>query len=134
MDTYLVSLVGTLSGENQRWIITGVYGPSMGSRLEIFLAILQSIRNKRDLPWCIKGDFNEVMYMEEQSQAVRRTRGMDEFYEFVDGNDLLNLPNSGAQFTCSNLLERAYLSKLDRFIVSLDWEYFSPVSVLYGSV
>lgn len=49
-----------------------------------------------------RGDFNEVLYLEKRSHAVRRTRGMNEFYEFVDGNELINILISGARFTWSN--------------------------------
>lgn len=74
----------------------------------------------RELPWCIRGDFNEVLYMEERNQAVRRTRGIDKFCEFVDGNDLIDIPIAEARFTWSNLKKSASLSKLDRFLMSVD--------------
>lgn len=55
---------------------------------------------------------------------------MDEFCEFVDGKELLNLPISRARFTWSNLQERASRSKLDRFQISMCWdEIFSSVCV-----
>lgn len=49
-----------------------------------------------------RGDFNEVMYMEERSRARRRMRGMDIFCEFVDGNGLIDIPILGARYTWSN--------------------------------
>lgn len=39
-----------------------------------------------------RGDFNEVLYLEDRNRAVRRTRGTNDFCEFVDSNDLINLP------------------------------------------
>lgn len=50
---------------------------------------------------------------------MRRTREMDEFCEFVDGNELLNLPISRARFAWSNMQERVSLSELDRFLISV---------------
>lgn len=49
-----------------------------------------------------RGDFNEVLYMDERNRVVKRSMGMDAFCQFVDSNDLINLPISGARFTWSN--------------------------------
>lgn len=37
IDSFSVSLVATVSGENQKWIITGAYGPSSGTDWSILL-------------------------------------------------------------------------------------------------
>lgn len=61
---------------------------------------------------------------------MRMTKGMDLFCDFVDRNELINLHLSGARFTWSNFQGNPSLSKLDRFLVSVDWEeLFSPISV-----
>lgn len=96
VDVFSVSIVAAVKGETQKWVLIGVYGSMAGDRLEIFLAELQAIRGRRELPWCIRGDFNEVLYLEERSRTVRRSRGMDDFCEFIDQNELINLPISGA--------------------------------------
>lgn len=55
---------------------------------------------------------------------------MNEFCEFVEYNELINLSISRAQLTWSNLQERPSLSKLDRFLIYAYWDdYFSPVFV-----
>lgn len=126
IDVFSVSIMAAGVGDNQRWMLTGVYGPSSGDRIESFIGALQDIQMRRDLPWCIGRDFNEVLYLEERNRVVRRTRGMDIFSEFVESNNLINLPIVGAQFTWSNLQEWPSLSKLDRFMIFLEWEdYFS---------
>lgn len=77
-----------------------------------------------------RGDFNEVLYIEERNRVVSRTRGMNDFCEFVDNNDLINLSISGARFIWSNFQERPSLSKLDRFLISLECDdLFDPVFV-----
>lgn len=77
-----------------------------------------------------RGDFNEVLYLEDRSHATRRTRGIDEFYEFVDSNELINVPIFRAQYTWYNYQERPSLSKLDRFLISPEWDdYFAPVFI-----
>lgn len=55
---------------------------------------------------------------------------MDAFCEFVNRNALINVPISRSLFSWSNFQEQPSLSKLDKFLVSADWDdYYSPVSV-----
>lgn len=68
------------------------------------------------------------MYLEERSRATRRTRSMNEFCEFANEHDLIDIPIVGAQFTWSNSQARPSLSRLDRFLISTDCEdIFNPV-------
>lgn len=100
-NTYATSVVAAIKGESQKWVITGVYGPTRGE--------LERIKGRWELPWYIGGDFNEVL-LEEQNGATRRTRGMDMFWDFVDHNKFIDV-------------------QLDKFLVSMDWDdYFSPVN------
>lgn len=79
---YSVSIVAAFKGDDQKWMLIGVYGPTTGARFDEFIVELQLIRTRT--PWCIGGDFNEVLYLEERSHAEHRTLGMELFYEFVD--------------------------------------------------
>lgn len=82
------------------------------------------------MPWCIGGDFNEVLFLKERNKAIRRTRGMDMFCDFVYRKELIDVQMSGAKFTWSNFQDRPTLSKLDRFLISTDWDdYLSPINV-----
>lgn len=69
VDGFSVSMEAGILGGNQRWVITGVYGPPSGAGWADFLVELRSIIGRRDLPWCIGGDFNEIMYVGERSRA-----------------------------------------------------------------
>lgn len=80
------------------------------------------------IPWCVGGDFNKVLFFQEQNKASRRLRGMDVFGDFVDRNELVNVTLRGTRFTWSNFQANPSLSKLDRFLVSTSWDnLFSPV-------
>lgn len=68
--------------------------------------------------------------LEERSCAVRKTQGMKVLCEFVDHNELINLPIFEARFTWSNFQERPSMSKLDMFFISVKWDdYLTSVSV-----
>lgn len=75
------------------------------------------MRNRWGGAWCIGGDFNEVLNLEEKNDNGRKTRGMRDFSEFIDNQGLRNLPLSSPKFTWSNLLENLRISKLDRFLL-----------------
>ncbi|KAL4203562.1 hypothetical protein AMTRI_Chr01g128610 [Amborella trichopoda] len=48
------------------------------------------------------------------------------FSNFVATNNLVDLPSQGPRFTWSNHSTNPSLSKLDRFLISLDWESTFP--------
>lgn len=49
-------------------------------------------------------------------------RGMDMFCDFVNRQELIDIPIVGVRFTWSNFQENPALSKLDCFLVSVEWE------------
>lgn len=128
VDIFSVIVVAVFKDESQKWMITGVYGPSLGGRLlDDFILELEVIRGRWDIPWCNGGDFNEILFLDKRNKATRRIRGMDVSGDFVDQNELIDVPLLGARFTWSNFQESPSLSKLDRFLVSTDWDdHFAP--------
>lgn len=69
--TFSTSLVAAIKGERQKWVMSVVYGSTVGPQLEDFIAELGRIQARWELPGCM-GDFNEVLYLEERNRAVRR--------------------------------------------------------------
>ncbi|KAL4184342.1 hypothetical protein AMTRI_Chr10g540 [Amborella trichopoda] len=53
---------------------------------------------------------------------------MVEFSDFITNNDLLDIPLQGNRFTWSSHSSQPILSKLDRFLFSLEWEENFPGS------
>ncbi|XP_059658879.1 uncharacterized protein LOC132305222 [Cornus florida] len=51
---------------------------------------------------------------------------MTQFSDFIDGHLLIDLPLQGATFTWSSGRESVTLSRLDRFLISGDWEEKFP--------
>lgn len=100
VDYFSVIVLAAFAGDSQKWLVTGVYGPSVGGQLfEDFINELDEIRGRKELLWCIGGDFNEVLFINERNKATRRTRGMDSFGDFVDRNELIDVPLLGVHFT-----------------------------------
>lgn len=85
-----------MDGNGSLWSNNG------GQVFEDFMNELEVIRGRREIPWCVGGDFNEVLFLNDRNRATRRTRGMDTFGDFVDRHELIDVHMTGARFTWSN--------------------------------
>lgn len=47
---------------------------------------------------------------------------MTQFSDFINDHELIDLPLVGRKFTWSNNEERATMSRIDRFLLTKDWE------------
>ncbi|RVW93092.1 Transposon TX1 uncharacterized 149 kDa protein [Vitis vinifera] len=79
------------------WAFSGVYGPSVKVEREEFLSELGAIKGLWNEPWCVVGDFNMIRFPSERSQG-------------------------GGMFTWSGGFNNLLKSKIDRFLISEDWE------------
>jgi len=109
--------------DNFTWAFAGVYGPNLDPLRRSSWDELAGLLSFRDLPWCIGGDFNVIRFPCERSGVARISSAMTEFLDFILEHGLMDLPLAGGSFTWSNLSSR---SRLDRFLVSLDWEAKYP--------
>ncbi|CAL5339220.1 unnamed protein product [Camellia sinensis] len=102
-------------------VVVNIYAPN-DSRLRSQLwEVLFRLRLSFQQPWCIGGDFNEVRSMGERKGCLRRDRGMSEFNEFLEKMELCDLPMLGRRFTWCNSVEGERWSRIDRFVVDLEW-------------
>ncbi|RVW53935.1 hypothetical protein CK203_073000 [Vitis vinifera] len=104
------------------WIFSGVYGPTLKRYKELFWEELGAIRGLWSDPWCIRGDFNLIRFPNESRRGGRLSSSMRRFSEVIDDLDLRDLPLQGGPFTWSGGLNNQAMSRLDRFLVSKDWE------------
>jgi hypothetical protein len=105
------------------WAFAGVYGPNRDNlrwRLWEELAGLISIW---EVPWCIGRDFNVTLFLDERSRSAVHRPAVVDFADFVAEQGLMNLPMAGGVSTWSNSLS---WSRLDRFLVSPEWEFSYP--------
>ncbi|WJZ96624.1 hypothetical protein VitviT2T_015290 [Vitis vinifera] len=111
-----------------RWILSGMYGPTLRRYRELFWEELRAIRGLWNDPWCIGGDFNMIRIPDECKRGGRVSSSMRRFSEVIDDLDLRDLPLQGGPFTWSGGLNSQTMSRLDRFLVTEDWEgYFNGV-------
>lgn len=83
-----------------RWRYTGYYGCPKRDRREESWSILRELYRRSTLPWCIIGDFNDLMATEEkQGRVVHPRRLLQGFTDVVNDCQLLDLGFNGNMFT-----------------------------------
>ena len=75
-----------------RWVFTGVYGPMYNRDREVFWEELRSIKGLWRDPWCMRGDFNMVRYLEEHSRRGGLSISMRRFTKVVEDLELRDYP------------------------------------------
>jgi hypothetical protein len=104
------------------WAFSGVYGPNVDAERFILWEELAGARSWWGGLWCIGGDFNVVRFPSEKLGEGRYIGAMRNFSDFISELGLLDLPLLDGQFTWSNNQDPLAKSRIDRFLVSLDWE------------
>lgn len=74
----------------------------------------------------ILGDFNLILQAADKNNARLNRRLMGWFRRLVDDLELHEVHLNGKAFTWSNARERPTLERIDRVLVSTDWELLFP--------
>jgi exonuclease III len=128
------SKVGTFSVSCQwkslidgfEWVGTGVYGPNRDESRSELWDELSEVRHQWTQPWSIFGDFNVVRFPSERRGCVRINPAMVDFSDFIEGFYLVDLPLNGGLYTWCNGLANPSMSRIDRVLVSTNWEEHYP--------
>ncbi|XP_074327603.1 uncharacterized protein LOC141665516 [Apium graveolens] len=83
-----------------RWRYTGFYGCPERKRRKESWEILRTLAGESTLPWCVLGDFNDIMFAHEKSGGRSQpSRLMEGFRSAVNECELLDLGFVGSEFT-----------------------------------
>ncbi|XP_058185619.1 uncharacterized protein LOC131302843 [Rhododendron vialii] len=114
-----IFLHGSLN--NVECIMVNIYAPNDAhSRREVWNDVC-TLKSQSQLPWCIGGDVNEINVTGKRSSCTRLDRGMRDFIQFIDNLEVVNSLMIGRRFTWSNFQDSAVHSRLDRFLMSMDF-------------
>ncbi|XP_058106396.1 uncharacterized protein LOC131249620 [Magnolia sinica] len=100
-------------------LISVVYGPNSDSDRPSFWEELTLARLSFAGPYCVVGDFNATCSADDHSRRRRPPPAMSQFSDWIQLHQLIDLPLSGARYTSGRA--NPVLSRLDRFLISLDW-------------
>ncbi|GAV66896.1 Exo_endo_phos domain-containing protein [Cephalotus follicularis] len=124
-----------LSGSNEKWRLTGIYGNPETHRRHKTWSLLCNLASKYNTSWICMGDFNEILSTSEKEKGNARNRKqMDEFSKTLDTCKLRDMGYRGGQFTWSNgrIGVDHIRSRLDRCVSIIDWlALFSRANVTH---
>ena len=111
------------------WACTGVYGPNDNGQQSTLWEELSQVCARWPMAWCLVGDFNIIRYLSERLGCESFSPAMFAFWDFIENNSLVDLPLEGTSFTWLRDSGLPSMSRIDRALVSLDWEeHFENVS------
>ena len=106
------------------WRFTGIYGDPDTSRRSDTWTLLKWLYRANPLPWCVIGDFNEIVKIEEmKGRRQRPERQMKAFREVLDHYGLIDLRYVGSKFTWCNNCDTPNTTwvRLDRGVANIEW-------------
>jgi exonuclease III len=112
--------------DNSSWSITGVYGPQEDHKKIEFMAELRALNQVLQAKWLICGDFNLIKKVNEKSNGNVNLRMMGRFSALIEALELVDFPLLGRRFTWSNNQEIATLTRIDRVLVTKEWDIAFP--------
>jgi hypothetical protein len=108
------------------WWLTVVYGPQSTPEKIQFLQELSERRSLCPGAWLVIGDYNMILRASEKNNENLDRANMRRFRDFVNDQELKECYMHGRLFTWSNERRRPTMSKIDRALVSIDWELSFP--------
>ena len=99
VGSFSVSCLFRMADDGFQWVFSGVYGLIEKRRRESFWEELGSIRGLWENPWCVEGDFNEILSPNERSRGGRISNSMRRFADVLNDLGLRDLPLQGGHYT-----------------------------------
>jgi exonuclease III len=110
-----------------RWAVIVVYGPAHEEFKAKFLAELVSFCNCVDCPYIVGGDFNILCSVKEKNKPCALPHSSEVFNSVINTLGLREIHMAGGRFTWSNKRNDPTLEKLDRILMSPEWELLFPL-------
>ena len=105
-----------------KWVLYAVYGPAQQEHKESFLIELANSCSRETLPYVIGGDFNIMRRPEDKSTDNFDFKWPNIFNQVIEVLDLKEIEMSGRQFTWASYGDNPIFEKLDRVLVTTEWE------------
>jgi len=118
--------------DNFKWILMAVYGPAQDDFKSAFLAELVRACQQNPLPTLIGGDFNILRSSKDKNNDRYVDRWSFLFNVVIDSFDLWEIDLTGRQFTWANSLPKPTYERLDRALMSTEWEFKYPLVSLHA--
>jgi hypothetical protein len=113
-----------------KWALVAVYGPGHTPQNEHFFTELVHMMSHARLPILMGEDFNILRHVHEKNKDNFEGRWSFLFNCVIDGLNLHELEMSGRRFTWANSLPNPTYEKIDKILISTEWELNNPFSTM----
>jgi exonuclease III len=125
-DFFVKFRVGDRKGDF-KWVMVVVYGAAQLEFKESFPTELVQACRGECLPVCIGGDFNIIRNTSEKNNDRFDERWPFLFNAVIDNLELREIEMSGRRFTWANSRRVPTYERLDRVLISPEWEQQYPL-------
>ncbi|KAJ1265191.1 hypothetical protein BS78_08G060300, partial [Paspalum vaginatum] len=115
-----------------KWILKAVYGPAPEEFKSPFLSELVRAWQQNPLPTFIGGDFNIMRSSKEKNSNKYSNRWPFLFNAVIDSFYLQEIDITGRQFAWANSLPQPTYKKLDRVLMTTEWEFKYPLVTVHA--
>ncbi|OAY70623.1 hypothetical protein ACMD2_27059, partial [Ananas comosus] len=123
---FSITLKLTHLSSRKIFYLTNVYGPPTWDGKEDFCSELRALKGICTGKWVICGDFNFTRYQSERKGKHWSYKATAMFSDLIRDLAAIDLPLANQSFTWSNMQQSPTLAKLDRFLVSTEWDLSFP--------
>lgn len=116
----------------RKWWLTVLYGPQDDQEKQLFLEELEAIKDACPGPWAVTGDFNLILNEADKSNDRIDRANLRRFRRTVAELQLQDMHLHGRYYTWSNERDCPTLVRLDRVLISIDWDEMFPTAHLRG--
>jgi len=113
-----------------RWVLVAVYGAAQPKRKELFLAEFVNTCSNETLPLMVGVILILLGTRQKKNNNQYDGRWPALFNACIESLNLRELDLSGRKFTWANSAECPTFERLDRILVSTDWEQKFPLSTV----
>jgi hypothetical protein len=116
---------------NKTWALVIVYGASHEVGKEEFLVELAQVCSNQTFPISVGGNFNLLRFSLEKNKDLKNNRNNDILNQVINLYELRELVMIGGLLTWSNNQKNPTLEKLDRLLVTKEWETLFPLALVH---
>jgi hypothetical protein len=116
--------------DNFKWALVVVYGPVQEEQKVNFLAEMVNMCSWEALPILIGGSFNILRRLDEKNKSNYNDRWPFLFNAVIDNLNPRELEMTDKNYTWANSLEDPTYEKLDKILMSTEWEQKFPLSTV----
>ncbi|XP_021998584.1 uncharacterized protein LOC110895568 [Helianthus annuus] len=119
---------GKVRGSDGILNILNLHAPNNVSLRRSLWSEITVLVNNLSGSWVVFGDFNDVRAESERVNSRFDVGATDAFNAFINGAGLLEYPMTGGNFTFVSGHSEVKLSKLDRFLVNVEFMFWWPMA------